>query len=582
MTASLFGTGNSNVNVNVNGTLVPQTFVATGGQTLFNLTGFSYVVGTNSLLVFVNGEKKSISRDFTETSSTSFTLLVPATVGDIVDVIGFPQTNLTAVTSGSVTLGSGYSLAQSLADGLINLKAPPYSAKGDGVTDDTAAINAAINAAALSKKNVYVPPGVYKHTSTITIPLDVYLIGAGGLDSSSIAANRSASCFLKSFSGGPGFLFAGDSSGTDGIQYDSAGGTTGDGVQVTGSRWRAPTIVITNAGQDGLRLSADAGSFNTNLWRIGFIGVYNAGRHGLHVNDPTGSNDACGGICHQADILNCLGNGIQHDNGAWNTFVGSVVQNCIGIGFNITGNSRGVVAVGGDLEGNAGGNGKLQLGCTSCVVLGSWFGGPTWEDLSGNAGGNFILQYDVNISRQTILNELNLVNANAGAILTITGYAEAARLAVGRLRMFLQGVAGGGVGISTLIDGGSLAEAIRWDEKQRTLHKAATQESALTLAYSASMTPDAALANHYLISANNGAAFTINAPLNTPGANLTQELTLTFRNISGGAMGAATFNAIFKLSAWTNPATGFNRSITFKWIGGNWIERNRTTVDVPN
>lgn len=51
-----------------------------------------------------------------------------------------------------------------------------YGAKGDGVTDDTSAFNAAI-AAGLGV--VSIPPGTYKITSTITLPLNTSLIGSG-------------------------------------------------------------------------------------------------------------------------------------------------------------------------------------------------------------------------------------------------------------------------------------------------------------------------------------------------------------------------------------------------------------------
>jgi hypothetical protein len=97
--------------------------------------------------------------------------------------------------------------------------------------------------------------------------------------------------------------------------------------------------------------------------------------------------------------------------------------------------------------------------------------------------------------------------------------------------------------------------------------------------YSASMTPDASLGNIFEISANNGVAFTINAPSN-PTTN--QRITFTLRNISGGALGAATWDVIFKMSAWTNPANANSRSIDFIYNGTNWVEASRTTADVPN
>lgn len=157
MAASLFGTGET-VNVNVNGTLVPQSFTATAGQTVFNLYGWTYTVGTNSLLVFINGQRQVVTRDFTETSSASFTLLEGCVAGDYVDVIGFPQVTL---ESGATQLRADLaSPASGKGDTLITVVAPLTGAVartqesknsdfitvtdcygvGDGVTDDTVAV----------------------------------------------------------------------------------------------------------------------------------------------------------------------------------------------------------------------------------------------------------------------------------------------------------------------------------------------------------------------------------------------------------------------------------------------------------
>ena len=86
---SLFG-GGSSINVNASGTLVPQQFTPTDGQTLFTLTSFTYTPNTNSLLVFINGTLQVPVSDYVETSSSSFTLTSPVTATDSVRVIGFP------------------------------------------------------------------------------------------------------------------------------------------------------------------------------------------------------------------------------------------------------------------------------------------------------------------------------------------------------------------------------------------------------------------------------------------------------------------------------------------------------------
>jgi hypothetical protein len=72
-------------------------------------------------------------------------------------------------------------------NGMISVKGPPYLAKGDGATDDTAAIQSAINAACAAsganKPEVYLPatPGgmFYKTTAPILINCPIRFEGAG-------------------------------------------------------------------------------------------------------------------------------------------------------------------------------------------------------------------------------------------------------------------------------------------------------------------------------------------------------------------------------------------------------------------
>lgn len=101
----------------------------------------------------------------------------------------------------------------------------------------------------------------------------------------------------------------------------------------------------------------------------------------------------------------------------------------------------------------------------------------------------------------------------------------------------------------------------------------------IVITYSASMTAVATQGNLFDITATNATAFAINAPTSPLDG---QVITFTIRNASGGALGAVTWNAVFKMSAWTQPADTFSRSISFKYNGTNWVQINQTGVDVPN
>ncbi len=100
-----------------------------------------------------------------------------------------------------------------------------------------------------------------------------------------------------------------------------------------------------------------------------------------------------------------------------------------------------------------------------------------------------------------------------------------------------------------------------------------------TIAYSASMTPDASAAPVQVITVTNTTAFTINAPTRPTAGNA---FTLQIKNSSGGVMGVITWSVVFARSAWTNPANGQNRSITFAYDGVFWVQISQTGADIPN
>ena len=91
MGASIWSPGQA---VSAQGLVQDQAFVATAGQTVFTITDFSYEPGTGSLQVFVSGICQRPRVDFTETSTTSFTL--DTAVAEDTIVLAVAHTAITA------------------------------------------------------------------------------------------------------------------------------------------------------------------------------------------------------------------------------------------------------------------------------------------------------------------------------------------------------------------------------------------------------------------------------------------------------------------------------------------------------
>lgn len=138
-----------------------------------------------------------------------------------------------------------------------------------------------------------------------------------------------------------------------------------------------------------------------------------------------------------------------------------------------------------------------------------------------------------------------------------------------------------GVGLRVL-DSTTTIEFARMSDTNYWQFTSACQGAKAELTYSASMTPDANLANAFTIRVTNGTAFTINAPTHPLDG---RKIKFQIRNQSGGVMGAITLNAVYKTAgAFVAPANANNRSIEFEYDGSSngWVECARTAADAAN
>jgi hypothetical protein len=158
---------------------------ATAGQTVFTLTTMQYQPGTNSLSVFVDGVNQygpGATYAYLETDATTVTFISGLHVGAEVKftstqqqgagAVDASQVSYTPPFTGSVATNVEVKLAQT-----VSVK--DFGAVGDGIVDDTSAIQTAIDNISAGSV-LYFPNGTYKTSSALTIEKSLTLLGDAG------------------------------------------------------------------------------------------------------------------------------------------------------------------------------------------------------------------------------------------------------------------------------------------------------------------------------------------------------------------------------------------------------------------
>lgn len=171
---------------------------ATAGQTVFTLA-ISYQPGTNSLSVFVDGVNQygpGAQYSYVETNANTVTFNSGLHAGASVKFTTTQQQGAGAVSADQISYtpaGIGAVATNVQAELRLYANVIDFGATGDGVTDDTAAIQAAVtaickntdpaaygsNTPRLGPTELFIPAGLYKITDAIVATRSISIKGEG-------------------------------------------------------------------------------------------------------------------------------------------------------------------------------------------------------------------------------------------------------------------------------------------------------------------------------------------------------------------------------------------------------------------
>lgn len=296
-----------------------ETYTATAGQVAFTLTNNPGSI--NSIQVVVDGAQLTPGVDFTW-SNLTVTMTAPLFAGNHV-MIRYTSTDAVAgIAAGSVTDAS-VATGSILYNSVLAVNVKNFGAVGNGTTDDTAAIQAAINSLPLSPSSpyspkgfaqggtIYFPRGRYKVSSKITLRRGINVRGESHEASQVLSFVNADSVFQYTDIGG--YLqdeigFSDLSIWQDASVVASAGAAIDliDGAYTPDSIQVRISNVLVEGTYDGIRIAACVGG------TVSDCNVSRCVRYGIHLAQITTSNTS-------TTLQNCY----THLNGSHGVFVQS-------------------------------------------------------------------------------------------------------------------------------------------------------------------------------------------------------------------------------------------------------------------
>ena len=245
----------------------------------------SYVVGNEQ--VYLNGALQTRGVDYTAGTGTSITVTPALLAGDVVELHAVQGYVSATITPGSINdalvapaagiqatklaftqagTGAVARTVDSRLKDVVSVK--DFGATGDGVTDDTAAIQAALNSA----KSVFIPPGTYLISSMLQLfpgnALNFSITGVKGKSTLKATGNNAII--------GPAGDFYAEFAEISGITFTSTTGGQGTGIYAA-SPWYISHWTIRECDFNGkLAIGINGSLIGCEITRCTF-GLYESG-----------------------------------------------------------------------------------------------------------------------------------------------------------------------------------------------------------------------------------------------------------------------------------------------------------------
>jgi hypothetical protein len=254
-TDQLIGSWDNIVGINsnfVNYTAQQEIQTATADQTVFTLTTMQYLPGTNSLSVFVDGVNQygpGAQYAYVETNSTTVTFVTGLHVGASVKFTTATVNSAAATSADQVSYtpaGTGAVITNVQAKLRETVSVKDFGAVGDGVTDDTAAIQAAIDTVFnAGGGTVHIPTGTYLVSGIVKnwIGAVTVRIQGAGKRATKLLKKAGTTTPILDFSSGAGILET--YSEISDLWIQGLGSTIDAGLRVTDwGRWTIRNVQI--------------------------------------------------------------------------------------------------------------------------------------------------------------------------------------------------------------------------------------------------------------------------------------------------------------------------------------------------